>query len=338
MKFGICADFRNPVKWHRSAPKLYKSIINQIVLAEDLGFENCWLTEHHFTEDGYNPSLLAAASAIASRTKTIRIGSFILLLPFIPPIRAAEDISFVDILSNGRFDLGVGQGYSFHEFNSFCINRSERGARYRENIALIKKLFTEDLVTYEGKFSNIKDVRLSPKPVQKPYPPIWVGARGPKAIKRAAEDGYNLIATFGKDPAPLYIETLKNCGRNPKDFRIGQLRMVYIADDEDRAWKEVQEHMFHAIDFYTDIVTDALDAEGDENYKLVSKPEEIRDSALKDVVMVGSPSVVQKKMQHFADNFDCTDLVVYMQFPGLDVEKANYSMELFAKHIMPMFR
>ena len=244
MKFGICADFRNPVKWYRSAPKLYESIINQIVLAEDLGFENCWLTEHHFTEDGYNPSLLAAASAIASRTKRIRIGSFILLLPFIPPIRAAEDISFVDILSNGRFDLGVGQGYSFHEFNSFCINRSERGARYRENIALIKKLFTEDLVTYEGKFSNIKDVRLSPKPVQKPYPPIWVGARGPKAIKRAAEDGYNLIATFGKDPAPLYIETLKNCGRNPKDFRIGQLRMVYIADDEDRAWKEVQEHMF----------------------------------------------------------------------------------------------
>jgi len=338
MKFGICADFRNPLKWQRPASELYESTISQIVLAEELGFENCWLTEHHFTEDGYNPSLLAAASAIASRTNTIRIGSFILLLPFIAPIRAAEDISFVDIVSNGRFDLGVGQGYSFHEFNGFCISRTERGARYRESIGLMKRLFTEDSVTFEGSFSSVKNVTLSPKPVQKPYPPIWVGARGPKAIRRAAEDGYNLIATFGKDPAPLYIETLKNCGRNPKDFRIGQLRMVYIADDEDQAWEEVQAHLFHAIDFYTDIVTDALDAEGDENYKLVSKPEEIRTSPLKDVLMVGSPSVVQQKMQQFVDNFDCTDLVVYMQFPGLEFEKANYSMELFAKHIMPMFR
>ena len=337
MKFGICADFRNPKKWYRPAPSLYNSLIDQVVLAEKLGFENCWLTEHHFTEDGYNPSLLAAASAIASRTETIRIGSFILLLPFISPLRAAEDISFVDILSNGRFDFGVGQGYSFHEFNGFCISRTERGARYKENLNVIKRLFTERSVTHEGKFSNFKEARLSPKPVQKPHPPIWVGARGPKAIQRAAEDGYNLIATFGKDPAPLYVETLKKCGRDPKDFRIGQLRMVYLADDEDQAWNEVQEHLFHAIDFYTDIVTDALDAEGDENYGVVKKPEEIRHSPLKDVVMVGSPSVVQKKMRHFVDNFDCTDLVVYMQFPGLDIAKANYSMELFAKHIMPMF-
>ena len=119
MKFGLCVDFRNPKKWYRPAPSLYRSLIDQVVLAEKLGFENCWLTEHHFTEDGYNPSLLAAASAIASRTETIRIGSFILLLPFISPLRAAEDISFVDILSNGRFDFGVGQGYSFHEFNGF---------------------------------------------------------------------------------------------------------------------------------------------------------------------------------------------------------------------------
>ncbi|MEM7469533.1 MAG: LLM class flavin-dependent oxidoreductase [Pseudomonadota bacterium] len=209
MKFGIAADFRNPVKWRRPFPDLYQEVLDQMVLAESLGFHNCWLTEHHFTEDGYNPSLLGAASAIAARTKTIRIGSFILLLPFLHPVRAAEDVALVDIISNGRFDFGVGQGYSFHEFNGFCIDRATRGARYRESMSIIKQLFTEEQVSFDGEFTQIKDVRLSPKPVQQPYPPIWVGARGPKAIKRAARDGHNLIATFGKDPAPLYVETQK---------------------------------------------------------------------------------------------------------------------------------
>lgn len=338
MKFGLCADFRNPVQWRKPFPDLYQQILDQIALAESLGFTNCWLTEHHFTEDGYNPSLLGIASAIAARTKTIRIGSFILLLPFLHPVRAAEDVSLVDIVSNGRFDFGVGQGYSFHEFNAFCIDRSTRGARYRENLAIIKQLFTEQSVTYDGEFTQIKDVRLSPKPVQQPYPPIWVGARGPKAIERAAREGHHLIATFGKDPAPLYVETLKECGRDPSDFRIGQLRMIYIAEDEDQAWEEVQDHLFHAIDFYSDIVTDAKDAEGDEDYRVVTRPEEIRGSPLKDVVMVGTPDIVGEKMAVFARDFHCTDLVVYMQYPGLDVAKANHSMKLFAKEIMPAFK
>lgn len=337
MKFGMCADFRNPVQWRKPFPDLYQSILDQMVRAEELGFDNCWLTEHHFTEDGYNPSLLGAASAIAARTTRIRIGSFILLLPFIHPVRAAEDISLVDIISNGRFDLGVGQGYSFHEFNGFCIDRGTRGARYRENMDIMTKLFTDESVSYDGKFTQIKDVTLSPKPVQQPHPPVWVGARGPKAITRAARDGYNLIATFGKDPAPLYVETLKECGRDPKDFKIGQLRMIYIADDEDQAWEEVQEHLFHAIDFYSDIVTDAKDAEGDDQYKVVDRPEDIRESVLKDVVMVGTPDIVAEKMDKFTHEFHCTDLVTYMQYPGLDVAKGTRSMELFAKHIMPAF-
>ena len=337
MKFGLCADFRNPPQWRQPFPDLYQALLDQIVRAEALGFENCWLTEHHFTEDGYNPALLGAAAAIAARTQTIRIGSFILLLPFLHPVRAAEDITFVDIVSNGRFDLGIGQGYSFHEFNGFCVNRATRGQRYRENIDIMKRLFCDERVTYDGKFTQLNDVRLSPKPVQQPHPPIWVGARGPKAIARAARDGYNLIATFGKDPAPLYVETLKECGRYPADFRIGQLRMIYIADSEDQAWEEVQDHLFHAIDFYTDIVTDAKDAEGDDGYKIVTRPDQIRESPLSDVVMVGTPATVADQMATFAEEFHCTDLVSYLQFPGLDVAKGTRSMELFAKHIMPAF-
>ena len=256
-------------------------------------------------------------------------------ISFIHPLRAAEDVALVDILSNGRFDLGIGQGYSYHEFNAFNIDRSTRGKRYRENIKIIKRLFTEQAVSEAGEFTQLTNTRLSPKPVQQPHPPIWVGARGPKAITRAARDGYNLICTFGKDPAPLYIETLRACGRNPADFRVGQLRMIYLADSEDQAWEECQDHLFHALEFYADIVADALDAEGDEGFMPITRADQIRDSAIADVVMVGTPNTVAEKMHNFARDFVCTDLITYLQFPGMDVAKSTRSMELFAKHIMP---
>ncbi|MEM7542798.1 MAG: LLM class flavin-dependent oxidoreductase [Pseudomonadota bacterium] len=338
MRFGIAEDFRNPHQWRRPFNELYDDLFGQVRYAEELGFDHVWLTEHHFTEDGYNPSLLPTAAAIAAQTNTIRIGTFILLLPYQHPVRAAEDIANVDIISNGRFDFGAGQGYSYHEFNTLCIDRKTRAQRLYEGLDIYKKLFTEDRVTYDGKYTKIEEAFLSPRSIQQPYPPIWIGARGPKGIKRAAENGYHLMATFGPDPAPLYIETLKENGRDPKDFKVCQLRMIYLADSEEQAWDECQHHLWHLLEFYQDIVEEAKDAEGDENFIPVNKPEDMRDSILKDVFMIGTPQQVADKLDAFANDFVCTDLVTYMQFPGLDVAKGSRSMELFAKEVMPEFR
>ena len=108
MRFGIMYDFRNPARWHIPEPQFYRAMLDQMIEAEALGFDHVWLTEHHFTEDAYNPASLSMAAAIAAVTTRIRIGTFILLMPFIHPVRAAEDVTLADILSNGRFDLGVG--------------------------------------------------------------------------------------------------------------------------------------------------------------------------------------------------------------------------------------
>src|SRR6185437_14604277 len=140
LKIGLMQDFRNPREWRRPNPELYRAILDQIVRAEELGYDNIWLTEHHFAEDGYNPSLMPTAAAIATRTQRIRIGTFVLLLPFQHPVRIAEDATCVDIWSNGRFDLGVGQGYSHKEFNALCMKREERSARFAEGVELIRKL------------------------------------------------------------------------------------------------------------------------------------------------------------------------------------------------------
>lgn len=338
MRFGFMEDFRNPVKWRRPSAELYSLLLDQIVRAEELGYDNVWLTEHHFTEDGYNPSLLPTAAAIATRTKRIRIGTFILLLPYQHPVRAAEDVAIADIFSNGRFDFGVGQGYSYHEWNALCMDRSERGRRMREGLEIMKQLYTDKPVTFNGEFTQIKDLHLTPQPVQDPHPPIWIGARGPKAIANAAKLGYHLMATIGPDPAPLYLDTLKQEGKNPDDFNVAQLRMVYVAESEDKAWNDISEHLFHLMDFYQDILSNANDAEGDTNPLPFDKPEQIRQSAFAKVGLIGTPDQVNAKLETFQKEFHCTDFIMDMQYPGMDPAKGTRSLELFAKEVMPNFR
>src|SRR2546428_11912534 len=122
-------SFRNSSRNELSYSELYRRHVDLCVEAEDLGYDTVWLTEHHFVEDGYSPSLLPIAAAIAARTKKIRIGTFVLLLPLHNALRVAEDAATVDIISNGRLDLGLGQGYRVDEFISFNIPRNERGPR-----------------------------------------------------------------------------------------------------------------------------------------------------------------------------------------------------------------
>jgi alkanesulfonate monooxygenase SsuD/methylene tetrahydromethanopterin reductase-like flavin-dependent oxidoreductase (luciferase family) len=337
MRFGVMQDFRNPIKWRRPFPSFYKQILSQIQTCEKVGFDHIWLTEHHFTEDGYNPSLMTTAAAVAVKTTMIRIGTFIVILPYQHPVLMAEEVANVDILSDGRFDFGVGQGYSHYEFDALCMNRSERGQRTREGIQIIERLFKDEEVTFDGKFTQIKGARLSPKPVQNPLP-IWIGARGPRAITKAAEMGYHLMATLGPDPAPLYLETLEKSGKNIDDFKIAQLRMVYCAKTEDQAWAECQDHLFHMLEFYQDILSEAADAAGDDAPLPVQKPEDMRDSILAEHFMIGTPSQVADKLERFTSEFRCTDFILDTQFPGLDPSLGTKALELFAKEVMPQFR
>jgi alkanesulfonate monooxygenase SsuD/methylene tetrahydromethanopterin reductase-like flavin-dependent oxidoreductase (luciferase family) len=112
LRFGLWYDFRNPGRWHQPADRLYREILDQIAWGEHHGFDDLWLSEHHFIDDGYLPSILPTAAAIAARTSWIRIASGVLLMPFHNPIRLAEDIATVDVFSGGRFELGVGIGSS----------------------------------------------------------------------------------------------------------------------------------------------------------------------------------------------------------------------------------
>jgi alkanesulfonate monooxygenase SsuD/methylene tetrahydromethanopterin reductase-like flavin-dependent oxidoreductase (luciferase family) len=128
------------------------------------------------------------------------------------------------------------------------MKREERSARLDEGVRLVRRLWDEEQVTFEGKFTQVRDMTLSPKPVQKPMP-LWIGARAEKATRRVARLGCHLMATIGPDPAPWYMDELKKNGHDPKDFNIAQLRLVYLAETEDQAWEDTAEHIHSMMEF-----------------------------------------------------------------------------------------
>jgi len=187
LDLGLMFSFRNPASWRRPLPDVYRDELDLIVHAEALGFDTIWLTEHHFADDGYSPSIIPLAAAIAARTERVRIGFNLLLLPLHNAIRVAEDIATLDVLSNGRIDVGVGQGYARHEFAGYGIDRSERLRRFIEGLDVLHGLWTEDTFSYAGEHYAIDGARLHPKPVQQPTPPLWIGATSTPGVRRAGD-------------------------------------------------------------------------------------------------------------------------------------------------------
>ncbi|HIF10281.1 MAG TPA: LLM class flavin-dependent oxidoreductase, partial [Sneathiellales bacterium] len=157
-EIGLLFSFRNPSDAQTPWADFYQSELDLTVYAEELGYDQVWLTEHHFIDDGYSPSLFVIGGAIAARTRKIRIGTYIVLMPLHDPVFVAEDSAAIDIISGGRFDLGLGLGYRPGEFIGLGIPMSERGARLEESAPLIRELFAGGEVNHEGEFYTAKNI------------------------------------------------------------------------------------------------------------------------------------------------------------------------------------
>ena len=189
IRFGLWYDFRNPRQWHQPTDWLYRETFDQIAWGENNGFDDVWLSEHHFIDDGYLPSIMPAAAAIAARTERIRIASGVLLMPFHNPIRLAEDIATVDIISGGRFELGVGIGFKGEEFEGFGVSSKERGKRTDQSLEILRRALAGETVSFKSEFFDFQNVRVTPAPIQKPHPPIWLGGFTRAALRRAVRFG-----------------------------------------------------------------------------------------------------------------------------------------------------
>jgi len=343
LNFGLLFPFRNPPAAKIPFNKLYRDHLKLTEEAEKLGFDAIFPTEHHVVEDGDSPSLLPIAAAIAARTNKIRIGPFVLLLPLHNALRVAEDATTVDIISNGRLDLGLGQGYRVDEFTGFGIARKERGSRLEEGADVIRRAWTESNFSFEGKYNRLTNVTLIPNAVQSPHPPIWLAARGPKSIGRAARNGYHLMGTGGSDQQQMYDAALVENGKRPEDFNIAQLRTVFLNGKRDKAWDDAEAGVHHMLRCYGQWFSEAHDLPGDENYGANLPPVgELRKAATAQLfgepLIIGTPDEAIEMIEDYQRRTRFTHLVMAMPLPGVPANKVLKSMELFAEKVAPHFR
>src|SRR3954462_10117017 len=189
MKFGLF--YQLPCSPEQNEGARYDETIEQIVYAEELGFDAAWLAELHFFRSfSIMPAPLILAAAIAQRTKRIRLGTAVTLLPLQHPLRTAEEAAVVDILSQGRLEFGVGRGSIALHFEGFDVPRDESRERFEEALTIIERAWTHEICAFDGKYFQVPATTVVPKPVQKPHPPLRIAANSIETAEFAGEHGY----------------------------------------------------------------------------------------------------------------------------------------------------
>ena len=240
MKFGLfggASAQRGGV--HRDSTQGYRDFIDYVVEAEELGYRSVFLVEHHFTGFGQVSASLNLLTYLAARTRRIRLGTAVVVLPWHNPVLLAEEAATVDLLSNGRLDFGVGKGYRPNEFHGFNVDQDRAQERFDEALEVIRRAWTsEEPFDHRGRFWTYNGIVVEPPCVQKPHPPLWIAAGRPEAIAVAAERGFNLlldqIAPFDVigERLAVYRRTMEALGRTFDPHSVAVARALHITHTE----------------------------------------------------------------------------------------------------------
>ena len=219
-----------------NSAKGLRDYIDYNIEAEALGFHSTFLTEHHFTGVGQISAPMQVLTAIAMRTSRIRLGTAVMVLAWHNPVMLAEQAATLDLISNGRLDLGVGKGYRAAEFHGFSMPMEEAEGRFEESFALLKQSFTsEQRFSHHGRSFHYDDVLVEPAPMQRPHPPMWMAAGNPGSIRKVAELGCNLLLDQFQSPEQIaeriafYRSVVEASGRTFAPSQVAVARNVYVA-------------------------------------------------------------------------------------------------------------
>ena len=328
MKFGLWYDFRNPSRQPWSA--VYGELLDQIAWADSAGFESVWLSEHHVTDDGYMPSLFVMLAAIAGRTRNLRLGTAVCLAPLHHPIRLAEDVAVVDILSSGRVELGLAPGYRPFEFEVLGVPRSERGIRTDETVEILRLAWTGESFSYPGRVFDLRDVVVQPVPQNGPELPIHIGGSSTAAALRAGRYGCNFMPDIGTG-MDLHRQYRAALADNGFDAGAGTITMngcVFVCEDPDRGRLQVHRALTYMYERY-----DAWEREGDD--AAVSAFEPIDIGRLDELCIVGTPDEVIDRVAAIRDEFSPDRFIFWGRLPGMPIEDASRSLQLFADEVIP---
>jgi len=328
VRFGVGYDFRNPAGSGRSTTQVYGEILDQIVRADELGYELVWFTEHHFVEDGYLPSWVPVAGAVAARTRRIRIGTDIALMPFYHPLRLAEDLAVLDHLSGGRIDLGLGMGYAPHEFAAFGVSLKHRVSLMEEGIEVLRAAWTGEPFQFEGKRWSFRDVKVTPAPAQPGGPPLWLAAMTSAGARRAARFGCHFLPQGSRaDTLDVWRDELAAAGTPAEGYRVGIIRSWLVTDDRDRDWPPIRDAERYRMRTYAKFFEEAqvdfgLGVSG----------------GIPQTWVIGDEDHVTEQLGEFIETYGLTDVVTWGVPPGLPPERTDESLERFARGVMPRLK
>jgi probable F420-dependent oxidoreductase len=232
MRFGLYSSIANPPRGEH-LDRCVDEVIAEAELAEASGFDSCFFGEHHQDRDGFLPSPLIVASAVAARTRRLRIGTSVILLPLHHPVRVAEDAATLDIVSKGRLVLGVGIGYQPADFRAFAVPMEQRVARFEESLEILRRCWMGERFSFRGAHFTLEDVQILPRPIQQPGPPLWIGASAPAAARRAARmaDGFVGTPSTSLDNALRLIDAYKEAAHHAgRPARIVLMRDAWVAE------------------------------------------------------------------------------------------------------------
>ena len=326
--FGLWYDFRNPNP-DRSNEAFYSATLEQIAWAESLGMESVWLSEHHFCDDGYTPSPLVLAAAIAARTTTMQIGTSLILLPLHDPIRLAEDSATLAVVSGGRFRLGVGQGYRELEYEAFHRKLKQRPSLLEEGIEILRRAWSGREIDFDGRRFQVPAVRVTP--VAADPPPLLLGGMSQPAIERVARIADGFLSTSNEHHT-AYLEALARNGRPETDGAIYAGQWVIIDDDPERTWARIGKHALYQMNQYIDW---GAFGPKDQVPPFVDPTAILQGGAYE---LWDVETAVQKIADLVNNRQQIRDVHFWAQLPGEDVESGSRRVELLAKRVLPEVR
>ena len=348
MKFGLF--YQLPCATTQDAATRYQETIEQIVYAEELGFDTTWLAELHFNPQfSIMPAPLLLAAALAQRTSQIRLGTAVLLLPLQHPLRTAEEAAVVDLLSKGRVELGVGRGMIAIHFQGFNIPREESRERFEEALTIITRAWTHETVQFNGKYFQVPETAVVPKPVQKPHPPLRIAANSPETALFAGEHGYPVfiaspINTGGKlaEQVGRYRQAFRAAGHDQSKEDVAIAFPVYVADDTAEVRHKVEAsflNYFQAISYQAQ-----LGARDDSPayaylHEIRKRVEAVRWEGIEPMALYGSPATCIRKIAEVHAQCRLDQLICWFNPGGLVPHRdVMTSMRRFALDVMPAVR
>jgi alkanesulfonate monooxygenase SsuD/methylene tetrahydromethanopterin reductase-like flavin-dependent oxidoreductase (luciferase family) len=311
----------------------YEDRLRVIEAYDAAGFDSYHLAEHHGTPLGMAPSPGIFLSAVAQRTRRIRFGPLVYLLPLYHPLRLAEEITMLDRLSNGRFNLGIGRGISPIEGSLYGNDHAEAQSRFDEALAVLRLAFTEDRLTFSGVHYNFENVPITMHPVQSPHPLLWYGVGSPESAERAASRGFNAITQNVADARAVVRQFREAalCAGTP-ELLIGVSRFVLVAESDSEAlaiarrafphWYESFHHLYHARN-RSPVAGERPDFEA---MRTLGK------------AIVGSPSTVLTELSEQSRESGADVQLGQFVFGDMSLRESLQSIGLFAEHVMPAVR